>query len=114
MVDCCIVQKVCASILIVAYHHNLCIESNQPYTSFDVRRTTMIILSVLIYSMFVIIDGNFVIFVRLSEIEEIKILEEDMQQQSNITSTKFYSPYDATTMTIHNFTYLFFHQCEDA
>jgi hypothetical protein len=40
--------------------------------------------------MFVIIDGNFVIFVivcicGLSEIEEIKILEEDMQQQTNIT-----------------------------
>ena len=58
--------------------------------------------------MFVIINGDFVIFVSvcscgLSEIEEIKILEEEMQQQRNITKQTIYSPYDATTMHIHNF-----------
>ena len=69
--------------------------------------------------MFVIIDGNFVIFVivcicGLSEIEEIKILEEDMQQQTNITWTNILSHTNATTMDIHNFTPYLFHHNLDA
>ena len=82
--------------------------------------------------MFVIINGNFVIFVSVcicicgikvleeeikeqtNIIEEIKILQEEMQQQRNITKQTIYSPYDATTtMNVHNFTYLFFQPCED-